>query len=67
LYLVSQQAKTEAAKMTGETSNNSDAALARRHKQSAIIGRLTVVCFWRCAAGTLASTSGKSRKAVRVL
>jgi hypothetical protein len=30
------------AKMAGETSNISDATLAKRHKQPAIIGRLTV-------------------------
>lgn len=41
--------------MAGETSNNSDAALAKRHKQSAIIGRLTVACF-------VAMRSGYARK-----
>src|SRR5215469_9769028 len=41
--------------MVGETTNNSDEALARRHKQSAIIGRLTVACF-------MAMRSGYTRK-----
>ena len=41
--------------MAGETPNNSDAALANRHKQSAIIGRLTVACF-------VAMRSGYARK-----
>jgi len=43
------------AKMAGEISSNSDAALAKRHKQSAIIGRLTVACF-------VALRSGYARK-----
>ena len=41
--------------MASETSNNSDAALVKRHKQSAIIGRLTVACF-------MAMRSGYARK-----
>ena len=41
--------------MAGETPNNSDAALAKRHKQSAIVGRLTVACF-------VAMRSGYARK-----
>jgi hypothetical protein len=41
--------------MAGETPKNSDAALAKRHKQSAIIGRLTVSCF-------VAMRSGYARK-----
>ena len=41
--------------MAGETPNNSDAALAKRHKQSAIIGRLTVASF-------VAMRSGYDRK-----
>ena len=41
--------------MAGETPNPSDAALAKRHKQSAIIGRLTVACF-------MAMRSGYARK-----
>jgi hypothetical protein len=49
------QAKQKMAKMAGETQNNSDAALAKRHKQSAIIGRLTVACF-------VAMRSGYARK-----
>ena len=43
------------AKMASETPGNSDAALAKRHKQSAIIGRLTVACF-------VAMRSGYARK-----
>ncbi|QOG18060.1 helix-turn-helix domain-containing protein [Bradyrhizobium sp. SEMIA] len=43
------------AKMAGKTSDNSDPALAKRHKQSAIIGRLTVACF-------VAMRSGYARK-----
>jgi DNA-binding MarR family transcriptional regulator len=43
------------AKMAGETPNNSDAALTKRHRQSAIIGRLTVACF-------VAMRSGYARK-----
>ena len=41
--------------MAGEIPNDSDAALAKRHKQSAIIGRLTVACF-------VAMRSGYARK-----
>jgi hypothetical protein len=41
--------------MAGETPGNSDPALAKRHKQSAIIGRLTVACF-------MAMRSGYARK-----
>jgi hypothetical protein len=43
------------AKMAGETPSNSDAALTKRHRQSAIIGRLTVACF-------MAMRSGYARK-----
>lgn len=42
-------------KMVGETVTNSDAALAKRHKQSAIVGRLMVACF-------VAMRSGYARK-----
>jgi len=45
------------AKMARETSRISDAALAKRRKQSAIIGRLTV-------AGFVAMRSGYARKHV---
>ena len=41
--------------MAGETRDNSDAALAKRHTQSAIISRLTVACF-------VAMRSGYARK-----
>lgn len=41
--------------MAGDTPNNSDAALAKRHEQSAIIGRMTVACF-------VAMRSGYARK-----
>ena len=41
--------------MAGETSNNSGAAVAKRHRQSAIISRLTVACF-------VAMRSGYARK-----
>ena len=41
--------------MAGEFSRNSDAALAKRHKQSAIVGRLLVACF-------VAMRSGYARK-----
>jgi IclR helix-turn-helix domain len=41
--------------MAGETPNNSDAALAKRHRQSATIARLTVACF-------MAMRSGYARK-----
>jgi hypothetical protein len=41
--------------MAGEVPSNSDAALAKRHKQSAIIARLTVTCF-------VAMRSGYGRK-----
>ena len=41
--------------MVSETPENSDAALARRHKESAIVGRLTVACF-------VAMRSGYARK-----
>lgn len=41
--------------MVGETVTNSDAALAKRHKQSAIVGRLMVACF-------VAMRSGYARK-----
>src|SRR5215475_6963983 len=41
--------------MAGETPKDSDAALVKRHKQSAIIGRLTVTCF-------MAMRSGYARK-----
>jgi len=41
--------------MAGETPEISDVALAKRHKQSAIIGRLTVACF-------MAMRSGYARK-----
>ena len=39
------------AKMAREISRNSDAALAKRHKQSAIIGRLLVACFVAMRSG----------------
>jgi IclR helix-turn-helix domain len=41
--------------MVGETPENSDTALAKRHKESAIVGRLTVACF-------VAMRSGYARK-----
>jgi len=41
--------------MAGENPSISDAALAKRHKQSAIVGRLLVACF-------VAMRSGYSRK-----
>lgn len=41
--------------MAGETPNNSDAALAKRHKQSAIVSRMTAACF-------MAMRSGYARK-----
>jgi len=41
--------------MAGETPDNSDSPLAKRHKQSAIIGRMTVACF-------VAMRSGYARK-----
>jgi hypothetical protein len=41
--------------MAGETPKDSDAALHRRHKQSAIVARLTVACF-------VAMRSGYARK-----
>jgi hypothetical protein len=47
--------KNKVAEMAGETPSNSDAALAKRHKQSAIVGRLTVACF-------VAMRSGYARK-----
>jgi hypothetical protein len=37
--------------MAGETPNNSDAALVKRHKQSAIIARLTVACIVAMRSG----------------
>jgi len=37
--------------MAGETPNNSDAALAKRHKQSAIVSRLTIACFMAMRSG----------------
>ena len=37
--------------MAGETSNNSDAALTKRRKQSAIVGRLLVACFVAMRSG----------------
>ena len=37
--------------MAGEVSSNSDAALGKRHKQSAIIARLTVACFMALRSG----------------
>jgi hypothetical protein len=37
--------------MAGESPDNSDAALAKRHKQSAIIARLTVACFVAMRSG----------------
>jgi hypothetical protein len=37
--------------MAGETPDNSDAALVKRHKQSAIIARLTVTCFVAMRSG----------------
>jgi hypothetical protein len=43
--------------MVGEIPDNSDAALAKRHKQSAIVGRLLVECF-------VAVRSGYARKNV---
>jgi len=39
------------AKSAGETSNNSDAALTKRRKQSAIVGRLLVACFVAMRSG----------------
>jgi hypothetical protein len=45
------QARTTVAKMARELSRNSDAALAKRHKQSAIIGRLLVACFVAMRSG----------------
>ncbi|MGJ4941318.1 helix-turn-helix domain-containing protein [Bradyrhizobium sp. HKCCYLS1011] len=39
------------AKMAGETPTNSDAALAKRHRQSAIIARLTVASFVAMRSG----------------
>lgn len=39
------------AKMVGENPDNSDAALAKRHKQSAIVGRLLVACFVTMRSG----------------
>lgn len=47
--------KNKMAKMAGDTSDDSDAELAKRHKQSAIVGRLTVTCF-------VAMRSGYARK-----
>jgi hypothetical protein len=44
-------AKTKVAKMAGETPSDSDVPLAIRHKQSAIIGRLTVACFVAMRSG----------------
>jgi hypothetical protein len=41
--------------MAGEIAKNSDAALAKRHKQSAIVGRVLVECF-------VAMRSGYGRK-----
>ena len=37
--------------MAGETPNNSDAALTKRRKQSAIVGRLFVACFVAMRSG----------------
>jgi IclR helix-turn-helix domain len=37
--------------MAGESPDNSDAALAKRHKQSATIARLTVACFVAMRSG----------------
>jgi hypothetical protein len=37
--------------MAGENPNNSDAALERRRKQSAIVGRLFVTCFVAMRSG----------------
>ncbi|OKO85998.1 hypothetical protein AC630_04600 [Bradyrhizobium sp. AS23.2] len=39
------------AKMAGETPGNSDAALTKRQKQSAIVGRLLVACFVAMRSG----------------
>jgi hypothetical protein len=39
------------AKLASETSSNSDAALAKRRKQSAIVGRLLVACFVAMRSG----------------
>lgn len=39
------------AKMAGEISNNSDAAVTKREKQSAIVGRLLVTCFVAMRSG----------------
>src|SRR5262245_15662114 len=39
------------AKMAGEISNNSDAALTKRQKQSAVVGRLLVACFMAMRSG----------------
>ena len=47
--------KRKVAKMAVEMPGDSDAALAKRHKQSAIVGRLTVACF-------VAMRSGYARK-----
>src|SRR5262249_39820794 len=47
--------KQTVAKMAGEISRNSNAASAKRHKQSAIVGRLLVTCF-------VAMRSGYARK-----
>jgi hypothetical protein len=41
--------------MAGDTPSNSDAALTKRHRQSAIVGRMTVACF-------VAMRSGYARK-----
>ena len=48
---------TTVAKMAAEIPDSSDAALAKRHKQSAIVGRLLVECF-------VAMRSGYARKHV---
>src|SRR5262249_29256671 len=45
------QAQTNVAKMAGEIPSNSDAALAKRHKQSAIVGKLLVACFGAIRSG----------------
>jgi hypothetical protein len=39
------------AKVAGENLDNSDEALVKRHKQSAIVGRLLVACFVAMRSG----------------
>ena len=43
--------KNKVAKMAGKIPGNSDAKLATRHKQSAIVGRLLVACFVAMRSG----------------